>query len=186
MKQNVCKSCGVLFPNWLKIDGQRVCLSGRSYCLTCSPKNGNNRRNLKNYKMIDDQEHKYCKSCDTWKTLDGFHITKHYKSGRIQYSTQCRLCHNTRSKRDGQLLKRRAILYKGNSCFDCHQVFHDGVYDFHHRDPHEKDFAVSDRIWCRGDWAKLASELDKCDLLCSNCHRLRHCDPQNALYCPPK
>lgn len=68
--------------------------------------------------------------------------------------------------------KLEAIKYKGDKCLDCNQKYHYSVYDFHHRDPKQKDF----------DWSKLRlrsiaainKELDKCDLLCANCHRKRH------------
>ena len=45
------------------------------------------------------------------------------------------------------------------------------VYDFHHRDPSQKDFSISKNA---KSFEKCKQELDKCDLLCANCHRLRH------------
>jgi hypothetical protein len=42
---------------------------------------------------------------------------------------------------------------------------------FHHRDPSEKDFAISGTSWA---WDRIKKELDKCDLLCMNCHAERH------------
>lgn len=48
--------------------------------------------------------------------------------------------------------------------------------DFHHRDPQEKDFEIAKArdYSLKKDGEKLKRELDKCDLLCSNCHRELH------------
>lgn len=45
--------------------------------------------------------------------------------------------------------------------------------DFHHRDPGNKLFSISQES---GNYSrtKLKAEMDKCDLLCSNCHRKLH------------
>jgi hypothetical protein len=46
-----------------------------------------------------------------------------------------------------------------------------GSFDFHHRDPSTKQFAIGSFT---GAWETLLVEAEKCDLLCANCHRLRH------------
>lgn len=68
--------------------------------------------------------------------------------------------------------KVKAIKDKGDKCHDCKQTYHFSVYDFHHLDPSKKDMAW-DRAKMVSD-ERLKQELDKCILLCSNCHRLRH------------
>jgi len=45
--------------------------------------------------------------------------------------------------------------------------------DFHHIDPTQKDFAISAKGTTRA-WEKIRVELDKCAMLCSNCHREHH------------
>jgi len=71
-------------------------------------------------------------------------------------------------------LKIRAIEYLGGQCLDCGLVF-DGsnpyAFDFHHRDPAQKDFLPTGKTY---RWEKVAPELDKCDLLCAICHRKIH------------
>jgi hypothetical protein len=44
---------------------------------------------------------------------------------------------------------------------------------FHHRDPEGKDFGIS-RAATLMSWEKIKDELDKCVLLCSNCHAEIH------------
>jgi len=45
------------------------------------------------------------------------------------------------------------------------------AFDFHHVDAREKDFTISDRMT---SWKVIRSELDRCVLLCANCHREVH------------
>jgi hypothetical protein len=68
--------------------------------------------------------------------------------------------------------KLAAIDYKGGKCCDCGFTGYYGVFHFHHRDPSQKlaDWSKI-RLW---SWDKVQAELDKCDLLCANCHAIRH------------
>lgn len=68
--------------------------------------------------------------------------------------------------------KRKAVEYLGGKCLDCNQQHHAAVYEFHHRDPATKDSDPSKMLGL--SWQNLQDELDKCDLLCANCHRIRH------------
>jgi len=45
--------------------------------------------------------------------------------------------------------------------------------EFHHRDSSKKDFGISYRGYTRS-WAKVLEEIEKCELLCANCHRETH------------
>jgi hypothetical protein len=84
--------------------------------------------------------------------------------------------HGEEEKRSWQEYRRNnkklCIEYLGGKCSVCGGTFHPDVYDFHHRDENEKDVCVA-RLLTR-KFEKITSELDKCVLLCSNCHRLHH------------
>lgn len=67
-------------------------------------------------------------------------------------------------------LKRRSIEYKGGECICCGYDEHPGVLDFHHVDPNTKEFGISGKGMTRS-WEKIKAELDKCVLVCANCHR---------------
>lgn len=56
-------------------------------------------------------------------------------------------------------------------CYRCGNFFPSFVTDFHHRDPAEKKFKVSKALCNTMSWSKILEEVEKCDLLCSNCHR---------------
>ncbi len=84
----------------------------------------------------------------------------------------CKPCMTARTTRTRRAHKARGIEYLGGKCFDCHGVFHEAIYDFHHTNPKQKDTQPSRLFGNR--WETLQQELDKCVLLCANCHRLRH------------
>lgn len=67
--------------------------------------------------------------------------------------------------------KIKAIEYLGGKCIKCKEknIF---KLTFHHRNPNEKEFKYNDYKWA--NWSTLKGELDKCDLLCQNCHREIH------------
>ena len=82
--------------------------------------------------------------------------------------SECKKC---RSKRQSELYKRYkqdAVEYKGGKCVRCGYKRCLASLDFHHTDPETKD----------SDWKKMRhrsfastkSELDKCVLVCRNCH----------------
>ena len=65
-----------------------------------------------------------------------------------------------------------AISYLGGCCSKCKQEYHPAVYEFHHTKPEEKDRDPSKMMLLSQE--KLKAELDKCILLCANCHRIEH------------
>lgn len=65
------------------------------------------------------------------------------------------------------------IELKGGKCQKCGNSYHFSVYDFHHRDPIQKEFEISQQI-VNISIEDLLPEVEKCDLLCSNCHRELH------------
>ena len=68
--------------------------------------------------------------------------------------------------------KLEAIEFMGGACQDCGGKFPPSVYDFHHIDMATKDKNPSYVL--KGGLDKAKTELAKCVLLCSNCHRIRH------------
>ena len=68
--------------------------------------------------------------------------------------------------------KLDAIQYKGGKCQVCGYSKYYGALEFHHRNPEEKEFAWQKMRLVSKD--RLTAELDKCDLLCANCHREIH------------
>ena len=71
-------------------------------------------------------------------------------------------------------MKRLAVELKGGKCANC-GIEYNGenavIFDFHHLDPTQKDFSISNK---RRLTDEVIAELNKCVLLCSNCHRMEH------------
>ncbi len=70
-------------------------------------------------------------------------------------------------------LRDKAIAYGGGKCAICGYSRSTRALNFHHRDPKKKDFGLSAKGLTRS-WEKIKAELDKCVLLCANCHAEVH------------
>ena len=63
--------------------------------------------------------------------------------------------------------KQQAIEYMGGKCVICGYNKTLRSLCFHHRNPEEKDFGISGGNM---SWERMKCELDKCILVCANCH----------------
>jgi len=111
---------------------------------------------------------KICSKCKDEKNESEF-----YSKGKGRLQSYCKPCLLKAQMSRWKKRKERAIEYKGGRCSDCN-LKHERpeVYQFHHLDPLTKDFD-----WGRlrlKSWDKIVKELDKCVLLCANCHIIRH------------
>lgn len=66
-----------------------------------------------------------------------------------------------------------AAAYKGNKCQCCGYDNYIGALEFHHVDPQQKDFGVASKGYTHS-WDKVKQEIQKCVLVCANCHREIH------------
>ena len=85
---------------------------------------------------------------------------------RESYSYYCIKCAAERSKEWRRRNKAAAVEYKGGECILCGYDRCQQALQFHHLDPTQKDFDKFNRF--RLEDSK--NELDKCVLLCANCH----------------
>ena len=129
---------------------------------------------------------KFCRKCGTFKPETEFRrrtdkggyqayciecakklSAKHYENNKQRVIDLARK--NTRRYR---LNLRRKILqyFRENPCRDCSET-DPVVLDFHHRDPSIKVMEVSNMVRAGYSWKKIKPEIDKCDVLCANCHR---------------
>lgn len=112
---------------------------------------------------------KMCHTCKVLKSTKAFHKSKTAPDG-FYYS--CKKCQNYRQKLRARINKDKAITYLGKKCERCGKEFHPACMDFHH--VRGKDKGVASLM--SHSWDKIRQELDKCVLLCSNCHRIEHYD----------
>lgn len=86
----------------------------------------------------------------------------------------CVRCYSAKRKRERrQELKLKAVEYKGGKCSKCGYDQNIHALDFHHLDPKAKELNIS-RDALSKPWEQVKKELDKCILLCANCHREVH------------
>ena len=108
-----------------------------------------------------------CK-CGTTDPLDFYPYKKDY----------CKKCHRAEVKNKRWEIKKKAVEYKGGECEICG---YDQCLDnlvFHHVDPNSK----SDKLRMKRSkhvysvtgfsrkWEKVKAEIDKCVMVCRNCH----------------
>jgi predicted transcriptional regulator len=138
----------------------------KKYNLKTTPK-WNIERSEKTQEIKDG--YKTCPQCKIKKELnkENFYIRK---SGYAH--VWCKKCNNDISYKKQRELKRNAVNYKGGKCCLCGYNKYLGSMDFHHVDPSKKDYSISS-LRSYG-WNKLKIELDKCVLLCKNCHGELH------------
>lgn len=88
----------------------------------------------------------------------------------IRNDSKCKSC-VTRLRR--LRLKIKSVNYLGGECIKCGYKEHLAALTFHHLNPDEKEFTISYSNHSVS-WDKLKEELDKCVILCSNCHHNEH------------
>lgn len=127
---------------------------------------------------------KICNKCKIERNLDDYNI----RSSTKKLNTICKFCereyklkhyynnkesHFIRNNKTNKKLKQIVLEYKlNNSCKVCNET-HPACLDFHHLDPKLKTKEIG-VIMKWGSSKKLLEEIDKCIILCSNCHRKLH------------
>lgn len=76
-------------------------------------------------------------------------------------------------KKRRKVLRLKSLEYKGNRCEICGYSRCNDALEFHHIEKDKKDFGISMRGYTRS-WVKVRQEIDKCLLVCANCHRELH------------
>jgi len=84
---------------------------------------------------------------------------------------KCLKCEAENAVLKKQKYKYKAVLQKGGKCEICGYDKNVGALEFHHIDPSTKSFTISDT---QHSWEDTLKELDKCILICANCHREIH------------
>lgn len=83
--------------------------------------------------------------------------------------TECGSCCNNKQR---FAVKQKIIEFLGGKCIDCGYNKCSAALHAHHLDPKTKKFSPSGSH--SRSWASMVEELEKCVLLCANCHAERH------------
>ena len=93
------------------------------------------------------------------------------EGSRIRW--KCLKCETEATQKRREKIKVMAIAYKGGKCQCCGYDKCSQALEFHHVDPTQKDFGLGAKGYTRS-WEKNKEELDKCVMVCANCHREIH------------
>lgn len=108
----------------------------------------------------------YCRLCDKTKPLNEFYVSK------SKVHSYCKKCNNAMTYNKQKERKIAAVNYKGGKCQICGYSRYVGALDFHHLDPNQKEYQISDLRSYSLEVMK--TELDKCICVCRNCHAEIH------------
>lgn len=89
---------------------------------------------------------------------------KHYAENKDKYRQR-------NIDRREKIRRFLASLKEGKSCSKCGGFFPAKALDWHHRNPKEKEFSISNAINRSFSEERILAEVAKCDLICANCHR---------------
>jgi hypothetical protein len=122
---------------------------------------------------------KVCAKCGEEKpfTEEYWFNDKTRKDGYYPYCKPCRRRDNKASyDRTGKdrYQKKRVWLneLKNHPCEDCERKFPPECMDFDHRQGEKKSFNIGSKLPSRSK-ERILEEIEKCDLVCANCHRMR-------------
>lgn len=168
MAIKICEKCFKEFSSILLLDGKNRNLQNRKYCLECSPYGSHNTLNFNKNKPDSIEKGKICPSCKEFINPEQYYRRRDNKN----LSVYCKFCTNKQSISRFRETKKQAVEYKGGKCERCGYNKCIAAMDFHHLDPSQKDFSISNAK--NKSFDKIKNELDKCILVCSNCHREIH------------
>lgn len=172
-----CLKCQKSFGNRAVINGAVKNLQNRKYCLECSSWGNHNTKKIHLHQYSSCLENFFCPRCNQVLSNKDFYYSK---GGKRQ--GYCKACIHKKTLERQKIFKKKCIEYKGGSCALCGYNRCINALEFHHRDASQKEFSISN-VNNRAFSDKIKKELDKCDMLCSNCHREVHSmeHPSNAL-----
>lgn len=76
-------------------------------------------------------------------------------------------------QRREELKKYIEDVKKAGCCIKCNNPDY-RVLEFHHREPDKKKFSIVQAVHNRYSLPALIREIEKCNLMCANCHRIEH------------
>lgn len=117
---------------------------------------------------------KVCSKCQQEKAATEFPICK----SKIDFlNSQCKSCLSERNAKKSKKIK--LILFdikQKKSCKNCGNT-DPRCLDFHHKDPKQKNFCIGQST--TREMSKIMDEINQCEVLCANCHRILHYEERN-------
>jgi hypothetical protein len=108
--------------------------------------------------------HSQCKSCYKEKRKN----KEHYAKYKEEYLERINIRKKIKTSENRVNLLE---YFKTHHCVVCAES-NPIVLDFDHKDEKEKKYGISSMIYSY-NWTTILAEIEKCDVLCANCHRIR-------------
>lgn len=124
---------------------------------------------------------KKCNKCGFTKNSSEF--TKRQMKTMVGLSPWCGDCTRAYAKSQHKTTHKKKVEKKNEMrsfidtlkdvpCMDCKEKYHHVVMDFDHiKERGQKEWVISQSMHCSKE--TLLNEIAKCDIVCSNCHRIR-------------
>lgn len=139
---------------------------------------------------------KICFECKEEKSDDSFHkkgsrlsprckpCTKEYRARLYsEWTPEQHLALRSRVKeRNIEFQNKVSEIKESSPCTDCGNYYPSVVMDFDHIE--DNKIANVSKLIKYGSWTKIQEEISKCELVCSNCHRIRTRDRNVKVLCP--
>jgi len=124
---------------------------------------------IKTIPRSEVSDYRFCPRCKIEKLKDEFYNRRNGKGN----SVYCKSCTHNQSLERQRDFKQKCIDYKGGECVSCGYNKVNNALEFHHLDPSQKDFCISSVRFTKFD-DRVIKELNKCALVCRNCHAEIH------------
>lgn len=105
-----------------------------------------------NHISTSDGYRRWCKDCEAYSAVDRQSYYQQYRADK-------------REKLDEYKSKK--------GCIICNEV-DPRCLQFHHRDPSTKTYTISRLYSGTWGWDRIFEEIEKCDVMCANCHLKFH------------
>lgn len=133
-----------------------------------------------------EQGKKWCPGCKSVLSLEHFTRVKSTANSYSPYCVECKREQLEKRKINRRQIKRRLTELLGNVCARCGYSEFGASLVFHHVNGEEKEIAPA-QIVLRLDYncisdQHIVDELDKCILLCANCHLALHAGEWEASF----
>ena len=111
---------------------------------------------------------------------DDLNLFVKHASAKYEHENLCLRCKQQQTSLTYKARREYVnVLKSGKPCSICGQTFPSICMDFHHITPDNKDGNVGEMIRDHLSMNRILQEIDKCMLVCSNCHRILHQDERD-------
>jgi hypothetical protein len=101
------------------------------------------------------------------------------KEAKIRHLRANKDYYRQKSTARKEMLRQYLLDYKKRSHCKICLISDPVVLQFHHRNPSEKDISISNVVSRGWSLTRLDKEIEKCDILCANCHLKFHSEQKN-------